>query len=80
MSETQLKVTGTFQAADSDGNNHSITEYTLFRRTTTTDMSYSDGDGEEIKEYKLGNGAPVKKISETEFEIVSDGSKLRLLQ
>ena len=78
MSETQLKVTGTFQTVDGDGNNHSVTEYTLFRRTTTADMSYSDGKGEEIKEYKLGNGAPVKKISETEFEIVSSGDKLRL--
>jgi len=80
MSETQLKVTGTFQAADNDGNHYSITEYTLFRRTTTADMALGGGEGEEIKEYKLGNGSPVRKISETEFEIVSDGIKLRLLQ
>lgn len=79
MSETQLKVTGTFQAADDDGNGHSITEYTVFRRTTTADMSYSDGADEEIKEYKLGNGAAVKKISETEFEVVSSGVRLRRL-
>lgn len=79
MSETQLKVTGTFQVSDSDGNSHSVMEYTLFRQTTTVDMSYSDGGGEEIKEYKLGSGAPVKKISETEFEIISDGGKLQRL-
>ncbi len=80
MSETQVKVTGTFQAADDNGNHYSVTEYTLFRRTTTTDMALGGGEGEEIKEYKLGNGSPVKKISETEFEIISDGVKLRPLQ
>lgn len=79
MSETQVKVTGTFQAADGGGNNYNITEYTIFRRTTTSDMALSGGDGEEIKEYKLGNGTVVNKISETEFEIVSDGTRLRPL-
>lgn len=76
MSETQIKVTGTFQTVDKEGNKHNITEYTLFRKTTTADMAFSDGEGEEIKEYKLGNGTPVKQISETEFEVVSDGRKL----
>lgn len=77
MSETQIKVTGTFQTVDNEGNQHNITEYTLLRKTTTRDMAFSDGEGEEIKEYKLGNGTPVKKISETEFERISDGTKLR---
>ena len=80
MSETQVKVTGTFQAVDDDGNNYNITEYTIFRRTTTSDMALTGGEGEEIKEYKLGNGIAVNKISENEFEIVSDRIKLRPLQ
>ncbi len=76
MSETQIKVTGTFQTVDDNGNHYNVTEYTLFRRTTTSDMALSGGEGEEIKEYKLGNGSPVRKISETEFEITSEGIKL----
>ena len=75
MSETQVKITGTFQAADDFGHQHNITEYTIFRHTTTTDMALTEGES-EVKEYKLGDGTAVAKISENEFEIVSD--KIRL--
>jgi hypothetical protein len=74
MSETQYKVTGTFKAVDEAGNEHTITEYTLFRHTTTSDMA--DGVGGDVKEYKLGTNSPVNQISETEFEIVSSGTRL----
>jgi hypothetical protein len=77
MSETQVKVTGSFQAVDDDGNKYPVTEYSIFRKTTTTDMAFG-GEGEEIKEYKLGNGRILKQRSETEFEL-EDGTKLRRL-
>lgn len=73
MSETQYKVTGTFKAVDDDGNDYNVSEYTLFRHTTTTDMAEGVGG---IKEYRLGNGAAVNQISEAEFEIVSSGIRL----
>lgn len=74
MSETQLKVTDTFHLKDENGKEYTIDEYTLFRHTTTSEME--EGDGGDIKEYKLGNGTPVRRINETEFEIVSDGTRI----
>jgi len=74
MSETQLKVTGTFQTVDESGKQYIVDEYTLFRHTTTTEME--EGVGGDIKEYRLGNGTPVRQINEIEFEIVSDGTRL----
>jgi hypothetical protein len=76
MSETQVKVTGSFQAVDEDGNEYPVTEYSIFRKTTTTEMALSSGEGEEIKQYKLGNGKILKQQSETEFEL-EDGTKMR---
>lgn len=75
MSETQLKVTDTFQAVDDDGKQYVVDEYTLFRHTTTTNMA--EGDGGDIKEYRLGNGAPVRRINQVEFELVSSGTRIR---
>ena len=74
MSETQLKVTDTFKVRDESGEQHIVDEYTLFRHTTTTEME--EGVGGDFKEYRLGNGAPIRRINETEFEIVSDGTRL----
>lgn len=74
MSETQRRVTGTFQAADDGGNQYHVVEYTDFRHTTNAEMQLSD---EGTKEYELSNGAPLKKIGESEFEIVSGGAKIR---
>ena len=79
MSETQIKVTGSFKAIDENGNQYSITEYTLFRKTTTADMAMGDGTGNEPKEYKLGNGQLLKQINNTEFEIESNGTIIRRL-
>lgn len=77
MSETQLKVTGKFQAADENGKDYTIYEYTVFGHTTTTEMKY----GEDVeKAYKLADGSAVTKISETEFEIGLDGTRIRLIQ
>jgi hypothetical protein len=75
MSETQLKVTDTFKMVDENGEEYVVDEYTLFRHTTTSDME--DGVGAATKEYRLGNGALVRQINETEFELVSDGTRFR---
>lgn len=77
MSETQLKVTDKLQASDDAGNNYTVYEYTVFRQTTTADMSYGDAAD---KTYKLANGAPLSKISETEFEIGLDGTRIHLVR
>ena len=74
MSETQLKVTGTFQAVDDKGNQYNVTEYTLFRHTTTSEMA--DGTDGDVKEYRAGKDSPVNRISEKEFEIVADGTRI----
>ena len=73
MSETQLKVTGSFQAADAEGNDYTVYEYTVFAHTTDTEMEYGE---DADKAYKLANGSPLVKISETEFEIGLDGVKI----
>ena len=70
MSETQLKVTDTFHATDDEGNKYHVTEYTLFRHTTDSNME--EGIGGDIKEYRLGNDALVKRITQNEFE-TADG-------
>ncbi len=73
MSETQLKVTGNFQAADDEGNDYNVYEYTVFAHTTDAEMKYGV-DAE--KAYKLADGSPLVKVSETEFEIGLNGTKI----
>ncbi len=80
MSETQVKITGNFEAVDENGKQYHVVEHTLFRKTTTADMAFGDGAVEEIKEYKLANGKTLRQTSVTEFEIESDGTKIRRLQ
>jgi hypothetical protein len=75
MSETQRRVTGSFQAVDESGNEYHVVEYTDFRHTTTAEITYGDEDG-GVKEYELANGAPLKRVSETHFEIEPDGVKI----
>ena len=77
MSETQLKVTGSFHAVDDNDNEYSVTEYTLFRQTTTAEMAMGDGTGNEPKQYKLGGGQTLKQINKNEFEIESSGTIIR---
>ena len=74
MSETQRKVTGTFQAVDDDGREYHVVEYTDFRHTTTAEITYGD---QGVKEYELANGAPLKRTSETQFEIEAEGIRIR---
>lgn len=76
MSETQVKITGGFDAAGDDGNSYRIVESTIFRRTTTADMAYGAEDG--VKEYKLANGAALRRLGEREFEIESSGVKITI--
>ncbi len=76
MSESQRKVTGNLKAVDDNGNQYSIVEYSVFRHTTTTDITYSEES--KVKEYELANGTPLNRISETEFEISSNGTKIRI--
>jgi hypothetical protein len=80
MSETQVKITGSFQAVDDDGKQYHVVEHTLFRKTTTAAMSLGDGDGEELKQYKLSSGKPLKQISSLEFKIEDDGTIIRRSQ
>jgi hypothetical protein len=77
MSETQIKITGSFQANDDEGNQYPVTEYTLFRKTTTAEMALGDGSGNELKEYKLGNNEILRQINKNEFEIESSGTIIR---
>jgi hypothetical protein len=77
MSETQLKVTGKYQAADDEGNDYTVYEYTVFHHTITTNMSYGESDD---KAYKLADGSPLVQISETEFEIGSGGIRIHIVR
>lgn len=76
MSETQRRVTGSFQAVDDNGIEYSITEYTKFEHTTTLETATGD-ESEGVKEYEAGAGSPLNRISDTEFEMVADGTRLR---
>ncbi len=73
MSETQKRVTGGFQAVGDDGNEYHVVEYTVFRHTSTAEIAYGD-DG--AKEYELANGAPVNRVSQTDFEIQQSGVRI----
>lgn len=75
MSETQRRVTESFQAVDENGKEYHVVEYTDFRHTTTSEISYGDGAG-DAKEYELANGAPLKRISQTHFEIQPEGTRI----
>lgn len=75
MSETQLKVTDKLHATDASGKDYTVYEYTVFGHTTTADMSYGSGAD---KAYKLADGSPLKQISETEFEIGLDGTRINI--
>ncbi len=77
MSETQLKVTGKFQATDDEGNNYTIYEHTVFHHTTTADMKYGESAD---KAYKLANGSPLTQISVTEFEIGLSKVRIHIVQ
>lgn len=77
MSETQLKVTGKYQAADDDGNDYTVYEHTIFAHTTTADMKY--GESAE-KAYKLADGSPLIQISETEFEIGLNAIRIHIVK
>lgn len=75
MSETQRRVTDSFQAFDENGNDYTVVEYTVFRHTSTADITYGDGAG-DVKEYELANGAPLLRVDRTHFEIQPDGIKI----
>lgn len=75
MSETQRRVTGSFQAVDENGKEYHVVEYTDFRHTTTADITYGGGES-DVKEYELANGAPLKRVSQTHFEIETDGVRI----
>jgi len=74
MSETQRRVTGTFQAVDDQGREYHVVEYTDFRHTTTAEITYGD---EGVKEYELANGARLNRMSQTQFEIEGEGVRIR---
>ncbi len=77
MSETQLKVTGKFQAVDGEGNDYTIYEHTVFHHTTTADMKFGESAD---KAYKLADGSPLVQISETEFEIGLSGLRIKVVK
>jgi hypothetical protein len=76
MSETQLKVTDKFQAVDDEGNDYTVYEHAVFHHTTTADMKYGESAD---KAYRLANGSPLVKLSETEFEIGLNGVRIRIV-
>ena len=76
MNRTRLVKTDQFAAVDEDDNRYIILEYTEFAVVRVP------GGSQEIpglKGYQLGHGEPVNKLSETEFEAVESGTKLRRL-
>lgn len=76
MSETQRRVTGSFQATDDEGNHYTVTEYTKFDHTTTLETAIGE-ESVGIKEYEVAAGSPLKQINELEFEILANGKTIR---
>ena len=76
MSKTKTERTGQFTAIDEQGRTYQIIEYTKFHDTST----YGNPDNwmEGLKEYRLNDDSHVNKNSETEFEVVASGIKLRV--
>ena len=74
MSETQRRVTATFEATDDGGSQFHVVEYTVFRHTTTAEITYGD---EGIKEYELTDGTILNRLTESQFEIQTSGEKIR---
>lgn len=77
MSETQQRVSETFDAAGNDGEQYHVVEYTNFVHTTTAETAYEQ---EGTKEYKLANGTPLRRLADREFEIESSGVKITIAQ
>jgi hypothetical protein len=75
MSETQQRVTGTFNAAGDDGEQYHVVEYTDFVHTTTAETAVGQ---EGVKEYKLANGTPLMRLGDREFEIEASGVKITI--
>jgi hypothetical protein len=75
MSETQQRVTGSFDARGDDGEQYHVVEFTDFVHTTTAEMAYGQ---EGVKEYKLGNGTPLRRLADREFEIEASGVKISI--
>ncbi len=75
MSETQQRVTGSFEARGDDGEQYHVVEYTDFVNTTTAETAFGQ---EGFKEYKLANGTPLRRLGNREFEIEASGVKITI--
>jgi hypothetical protein len=76
MSKIKTRRTGQISAKDEQGQEYQVIEYTEFHDAST--FGNPDNWVEGLKEYRLNDGSHVNKTSETEFEIVKSGVKLRV--
>jgi hypothetical protein len=76
VSRIETRHTGQYTAEDAQGRRYQIVEYTEFHHVST--FGNLDQWVEGLKDYRLSDGSHVNRDSETEFEIVASGVKLRL--
>jgi hypothetical protein len=70
-----LRKTGEIKAVDEQGNRHKIIKYTEFVTSSGFQSDDEQLQGDDL--YRLATGETLNKISDTEFEIVVSGIKLR---
>ncbi|MDQ4120711.1 MAG: hypothetical protein M3209_04605 [Acidobacteriota bacterium] len=76
MNRTKTEYTGEIIAIDENGREYRVLEFTEYHdaSTFTTPNVWEEG----LKELKLSDGSLINKISDTEFEVVATGIRLRV--
>lgn len=76
MTKKKTEPTKEIVAVDELGQKYQIIEFTEYHdvSTFTTPGIWEEG----LKEFRLSDGSPVNKLSDTDFEIVASGVQLRV--
>jgi len=76
MNQTKIKITKRMAAIDKDGKRYTIIEYTTFHDASEFGIPVR---WEPVKKkYKLADGTPINRPSDTEFEAMLPGGIIKL--
>lgn len=76
MTRKQIRITDQFLAEDQTGKRYKIIEYTTF--LDSSEFQKPNEWVPDVKAYKLENGTPANKLSDTEFQTWHLGNEIRL--